>query len=162
MLLVEGYFVIDKLDMIQHLVKHFNSLNKTVAFTLSATFMVENFHDKMVDISSQSTIVFCNNEEAEIFSKSSSKNVEDQAVAIHKLFTPCENRLLVITCGKDPVHLSRYNYKKDHFDFTLKSYVEPIHTDEIVDTNGCGDGKQMINISFCWRIPFSIYPRKIT
>lgn len=124
--------------------KHFNDNKKKVAFTLSATFMVENFHDKMLNVCNHSQIIFCNNEEAEIFSKSSVKdNEKEHAQAIHRLLSPDNSRILVITCGKHPVHVSRWDYDNDHFDFTFSSYVTPVHTDEIVDTNGCGDGKNI-------------------
>lgn len=137
-LLIEGYFVIEKYDIILNLSKHFHSLNKKVAFTLSATFMVENFHDKMLEVSNQSHIVFCNNEEAEIFSKCSSGNFEQISEIIHKKLQPFD-RILVITCGKDPVVISKWDYTENKMDFILKSTVYPVGLEEIVDTNGCGD-----------------------
>jgi sugar/nucleoside kinase (ribokinase family) len=139
LLYVEGYFVIEKYDIVQHLVKAFHEKNKQVAFTLSATFMVENFYERMLEIANQSHFLVCNNEEATAFSKCTSSNMEDVALAIHKLLMPM-NRLLIITCGKEPTVLSRYNYEQQCFDFVLKSYVYPLSVDEIVDTNGAGDG----------------------
>lgn len=137
-LFIEGYFVIEKYDIITMLSKHFHTLGKKVAFTLSATFMVENFFDKMVEVANNSHLVFCNNEEAEAFTKINNGNWEEISTAIHQKLAPLD-RLLVITCGKDPVVVSRYDYTEKKLDFVLKSTVYPIHDDEIVDTNGCGD-----------------------
>lgn len=137
-LLIEGYFVIEKYEIILHLSKHFHSLNKQVAFTLSATFMVENFHDKMLEVANQSHIIFCNNEEAVLFSGKDSQDFEEVSVLIHRKLAPLD-RTLVITCGKDPVVISKFDYKENKLDFILKSTVYPIDNEEIVDTNGCGD-----------------------
>jgi adenosine kinase len=137
-LLIEGYFVIEKYDIIQYLTKHFHTHNKKVAFTLSATFMVENFHDKMLEVSNQSHIIFCNNEEATIFSKNDSEDFEEVSASIHKMLTPMD-RILVITCGHKPVVISKFDYKQNKLDFVLKSFVYPVDNEEIVDTNGCGD-----------------------
>ncbi len=137
-LLIEGYFVIEKYDIVLFLTQHFHKLNKQVAFTLSAVFMVDSFPDKMTEISNHSHLIFCNNEEAEAFTKNSSGNWEEISTQIHKMLKPL-NRLLVITCGKDPVVISKYDYQEDKLDFVLKSNVFPIKDEEIVDTNGCGD-----------------------
>lgn len=137
-LLIEGYFVIEKYEIIQYLSKHFHSLNKQVAFTLSATFMVENFHDKMLEVANQSHIIFCNNEEAALFAKKDTENFDEISQAIHQKLAPLD-RILVITCGHLPVVVSKYDYKENRLDFVLRSTVYPIDNEEIVDTNGCGD-----------------------
>jgi len=137
-LLIEGYFVIEKYDIIVNLAKHFHLLNKKVAFTLSATFMVENFHDKLVEVCNSSHIVFCNNEEAEIFANCTSGNFEEVSEKIHKKLQPMD-RILIVTCGKHPVVVSKYDYTENKLDFVLKSTVYAVDNDEIVDTNGCGD-----------------------
>jgi adenosine kinase len=144
LLLIEGYFVIEKFDIVQRLVKHFRDNNKKIVFTLSATFMVENFHDKMLEISNESDIVVCNNEEASAFCKSTSTCMEEVAETIHKLLKP-RDRLLIITCGQKPVIISKYSYENKCLDFVLKSSVYPVPKEEIVDTNGAGDCKYYFN-----------------
>ncbi len=136
--LIEGYFVIERYDIILKLAEEFAKLNKTIAFTLSAVFMVEAFRDRIMEISNKSHIIFCNNEEAEAFTKNNSGNFEEISEEIHKMLNPLD-RLLVITCGKNPVCISRYNYNEKKLDFFLKSHVYDVHDEEIVDTNGCGD-----------------------
>jgi sugar/nucleoside kinase (ribokinase family) len=100
--------------------------------------MVETFYDRMLEVANQSHILVCNHEEAEIFAKIKSDNHEDVALAIHKSLKPLD-RTLIITCGKYPVIVSKYNYDLECFDYVLKSFVYPIPNDEIVDTNGAGD-----------------------
>jgi len=138
LLVIEGYFVIEKFDILKDLVSKFKSLKKEITFTLSATFMVENFYDRLLEISNSSNLIFCNNEEAELFSKVKGEDYEEISRSIHKLLTPLD-RTLVITCGKNPTFISKWNYQTEQFDFILKSFVTHIHGDEMVDTNGAGD-----------------------
>jgi adenosine kinase len=138
-LLIEGYFVIERFDIIQLLIKQFHSLGKKVIFTLSAVFMVEFHTDKMLEVSNESHMIFANIEEAEAFTKiGPGKTPEEVSIALHKLLKPLD-RILVVTCGKDPVVISKYNYEQNEVDFILKSFVYPVPSEEIVDTNGCGD-----------------------
>lgn len=137
-LLIEGYFVIEKYDIVKYLASYFAGLNKKIAFTLSATFMVDNFPDKMLEISNQSHLVFCNDDEAEAFSKINTKNWEEVSSTIHQMLAPLD-RILIITCGSKPVAITKYDYKENKLDFILNSTVFPVDGSEIVDTNGCGD-----------------------
>jgi adenosine kinase len=137
-LFIEGYFVIERYEIVKYLASHFSSLGKKIAFTLSATFMIDNFPDKMLEISNQSHLVFCNDDEAIAFSKNNSNNFEEISVAIHQMLQPLD-RLLIITCGSKPVVISKYDYKENRLDFIMKSSVYPVDDTEVVDTNGCGD-----------------------
>jgi sugar/nucleoside kinase (ribokinase family) len=100
--------------------------------------MIDNFYDKMLEISNQSHLVICNHEEAEAFSKTTDTDYEKVALEMHKILKPLD-RIIIITCGKDPVIVSKYNYEKQSMDYIVKSSVYPVSSDEIVDTNGCGD-----------------------
>jgi adenosine kinase len=142
-LLVEGYFVIEKFDIVQFLVNSFNQTNKSVAFTLSATFMIDNFYDKMLEISNKSDIIFCNEEEAYSFAKLRSEDMEEVAIAIHKILEP-RDRILVITCGALPVCVTKFDYAKSKLNMTVKTEVPQLSEAQIVDTNGCGDCKKAL------------------
>lgn len=138
LLLIEGYFVMERFDIVQLLVKEFQTINKKIAFTLSATFMVESFADRMLEVSNSASLIFCNDDEARSFSKNKSENIEEVAESLHRILAPLD-RILVITCGSKPVVVSRYDYKLGSIDFIIKSIVHKVPEEEIVDTNGCGD-----------------------
>jgi sugar/nucleoside kinase (ribokinase family) len=138
LILIEGYFLIEKYEIVKYLVKTFQEGGKKIAFTLSATFIIDSFYDRVLETANESHIITCNHEEANSFSKCTSSNMEEVALNIHKKLTPMK-RLLIITCGKSPAVISSYNYIEQCFDFVLKSYVYPISAHEIVDTDGAGD-----------------------
>ncbi len=138
LLLIEGYFVIYKHDIVKLLASHFASKKKKIAFTLSAPFMVEKFYDKMLEISNMSNLLFCNEDEAFEFAKINSNNYEEISLKIHYMLTPFD-RLLIITCGSKPTVISKYDYVQNKLDFIIMSSVYKIENHELVDTNGCGD-----------------------
>jgi len=138
--LIEGYFVTDRFDIVSHLVDYFNSNNKKVAFTLGAVFLMENYYERMIEVSNKSDIIFCNIEEACALAKINSENSVEAANKIHSILTP-KDRLLVITDGSKPVLISKYDYSKNIIDFEVKKYIPKISKEKIVDTNGCGDCK---------------------
>jgi adenosine kinase len=137
---IEGYFVIEKHAVVIDLIKFFDEKKTTkIGFTLSATFMVEFHYEKMKEIADCADIIFCNEDEAEVFARLKSKDPEVNSMAIHRLLKPRENRIIVITCGKEPVLISRFDYTNQQFEFVIKQYVPLVPSEEIVDTNGCGD-----------------------
>ena len=136
-LFVEGYFVIDCYDIVLLLVKKFKEEGKKVAFTLSAVFMIQVFWDRIKEVADLSDIVFCNEEEAIAFVEKLGKTpVNDEENAKIILNNNKSDKIVVITCGKNPVILSQM---KDSIITSIKSEVNTISVEEIVDTNGCGD-----------------------
>lgn len=101
--------------------------------------MIENFYDRMKEISDSADLIFCNEEEASAFAKLNSKDPQENSLAIHRLLKKNENRILVVTCGKDPVCISKYDYENNQFEYVINEYVPLVSSDDIVDTNGCGD-----------------------
>jgi len=136
---IEGYFIIERHNIVMDLVKFFEEKKKKIGFSLSATFMIENFYDRVKEIADVADLIFCNEDEAESFAKINSKDPELNSLAIHKLLKQREGRLLIVTCGKEPVLISKYDYKNQQFEFVVKQYVPMVGNDDIVDTNGCGD-----------------------
>jgi len=100
--------------------------------------MIDNFYDKMLEISNKSELVFCNEEEAYAFAKLRSDNMDEVAAAIHKVLEP-RDRILVITCGALPVHVTKFDYEKSVVRLSIKTDVPQLTGEQIVDTNGCGD-----------------------
>lgn len=141
-LFIEGYFIIEKRDIVEMLAQKFLDAKKEIAFTLSATFMIDFHFEGIKRIADLSNIVFCNEEEAEAFVRkcglTPEKSIEENLVHIHRNLQR-RNRLLVVTCGSSPVLISRFNYETNNLDFVLRSHIDKISSEDIVDTNGCGD-----------------------
>jgi adenosine kinase len=138
LIFIEGYFIIEKYDIVKSLVSKFNESNKKVGFTLSATFIIDNFYDKVHEISNCSDLIFCNEDEAKAFAKSNSDDMVEVSLAIHKLLTP-RNRIIIVTCGSEPVVITEM--RNGDIVQQIIHPVEKLSKDEIVDTNGCGDCK---------------------
>ena len=66
---MEGFLVVDCPKVVNYLVKEFSSRNKPIIFTLSATFMIIYHFDLLKEIADLSNFIFCNREEAVVFSK---------------------------------------------------------------------------------------------
>jgi len=140
-LFVEGYFLIECWEIVQFLMGKFKEAKKKIAFTLSATFMVEFHFDKIKQLADNADLIFCNEDEAASFVKMLKKEPasdEENAKTIHAGL-PASDRLLIVTCGKNPVITSTYCYTKNDFKFKHTQQISVIPDEEIVDTNGCGD-----------------------
>jgi sugar/nucleoside kinase (ribokinase family) len=103
--------------------------------------MIENFYDRIKEISDNAELIFCNEDEAAAFAKQDSKDPVECSLAIHRLLKRNDNRILVVTCGRHPVVITKYDYQMNQFEFVINQYVPLVESSEIVDTNGCGDCK---------------------
>ena len=101
--------------------------------------MIEFYYDKVKEVADSSDLIFCNEDEAELFAKKGSKDMEVNSLAIHQLLKPNDNRLIIVTCGKDPVVITKYDSKNNHLEYVIKQFVPLVRSEDIVDTNGCGD-----------------------
>lgn len=131
------------MDIIDLLIEKFTKLDgKTIAFTMSACFVVENFLDRILKVSDVSDLIFCNDNEIKKFVYSLNGLETDDFKTIiektHQAFKP-RDRILVVTRGKDTVLISKYNYKNSEVEFLKEIPVFKVSADEIIDTNGCGD-----------------------
>ncbi len=154
--LIEGYFITDRLEIVNYLVDYFNANNKKVAFTLGAVFLMKNYYDIMIDISNKSDIIFCNIEEACALAKIETDDQILVANKIHSILNP-RDRILIITNGSQAVLVSKFDYSKNIVDFEIKKHVPKLNSKNIVDTNGCGDCKIFLLINPY----FNYYNRKL-
>jgi adenosine kinase len=139
-LLIEGYLLVNKFDIIKYITNQFTLSHKKVILTLSATVIVSKHYDRMIEIANYSNYIFGNQEEASIFARIPHENDNEKiSIEIHKKLKPLD-RVLIITCGKGPVVVSKYDYELNKLEYILFSYVYQVDTKEIEDTNGCGDG----------------------
>jgi adenosine kinase len=139
-LLVEGYFVDKKgTPVVKKLVQNFQERKKPIVFTLSAVFVIELYYDSILEVAKFSDIIFCNKEEAECFSrKDKNTDLEEISLEMHRLLDSKKDRIIIITCGEDPVFASIYSAENKKVDFYINA-PSKIPNEEIIDTNGCGD-----------------------
>lgn len=136
-LLIEGYFLQEKFDICKELCMEFKKENKIIILTLSAVFMVQAHHDKIMEIAQDADMVIGNMEEFEAFvgGGQSKKDILEKG---HKILSP-KNRLFVATDGKNAAYVSSFNYKKGQLEFLLQSFPTLLKNEEIKDLNGAGD-----------------------
>ena len=136
-LLIEGYFLQEKFDICKELCMEFKKENKNIILTLSAVFMVQVHHDKIMEIAQDADMVIGNMDEFEAFvgGGQSKKDILEKG---HKQLIP-KNRLFVATDGKNGAYVSSYNYKKGQLEFLLQSFPTLLKNEDIKDLNGAGD-----------------------
>ena len=137
-LLIEGYFLQEKFDICKNLCMEFKKDKKFIILALSAVFMVQAHHDKIVEIANHADMVVGNIEELETFA--GVKGVEKREIfeIVAKKLAEKE-RLFVVTDGSKGVLISKYDYKRNKVDFILQSFPSLMKTEEITDLNGAGD-----------------------
>lgn len=140
-LLIEGYFIKEKFDIVKYLVDEFKRQKKGIIFALSATFLLQKENgtrDRMIEIANDSDYIFGNMEEAQAFIEDDTQLFQDTFKKIHQMLSK-KDRYLVITVGEKGVFASKYDYEKNGLDFIIQTFPPFINNDEIVDLNGAGD-----------------------
>lgn len=140
-LFIEGYFLAENVDLLAKLAILVNENGGKIALTLSATFIIENFYEATKRMSDLADIIFCNEDEAATFSGLSREDpIEKLALALHQKLSEKEGRILVITNGCKPTHVSQYSVDSGELINDISVPTEKVSSEEIEDTNGCGDG----------------------
>ena len=145
----ESFMIEQKFNMYKKISEEFNKKKSTVIFALCADFIIKKFYDKIVEIGNNSDIIFSNLNEIKefakqkinnnnIFDENNDNNIIKVLEISHKILKE-RNRILITTCGNNPVLISKFDYKRNKIDFILKSFPSKIPNNEIVDTNGAGD-----------------------
>ena len=136
-LLVEGYFLQEKFDIVKYLCEKFSKSKKIIIFTLSAVFMVEFHNDKMLEIANMADIIVCNKEEIEAFGGKAGNFQETLEKSFKKLLP--KKRILIVTAESQGVYCSEFNYESNTLEYLHQSFPKFIKKEDIVDTNGAGD-----------------------
>lgn len=63
---------------------------------------------------------------------------------VFKTLLPLEKRIMIVTWNKHPVVYSKYDYETSRVEFIDYVEVQEVPKEQIVDTNGCGDGNLLI------------------
>ena len=138
-LLIEGYFIVERFEIVKALVKKFKEAKKPVIFTLSAVFLLQAHLQKMLEIANDSDLIFCNMDEAETLAGGKCETPQETLEKAHKQLAKNSERLLICTCGNKGVFASSFNYETQQLEFVLQSFPRFIKQDDIVDLNGAGD-----------------------
>ena len=137
-IIFESFMIGRSYNIYKKLSNEFNKKNSLVGIALGANFIVSNFYDKIIDICNNCHFIFSNLQEIESLAKEKNDNIYKTIESAHKKLSE-KNRLIITTCGKNPVIVSKYDYKRNKMDFILKSFPNLIEDKNIVDTNGAGD-----------------------
>ena len=134
----ESFMIGRTYNIYKKIAEEFNKKNSYVVIALGANFIVNNFYDKIIDICNKCDLIFSNFQEIESLAKEKNDNIYKTIESAHKKLKE-KNRLIITTCGKNPVLVSKYDYKKNKMDFILESFPNDIEQKEFIDTNGAGD-----------------------
>ena len=138
-LIIEGYLLKNKFELIKKLCEHFEQNNKMIVLTLSATFIVKSHFDKLIELGNKSEIIAGNMEEAKEFAGIDGNNEKEIFRGIFKKLKPKENRLLLVTDGQNGALCGKYNYENNQLEFIIQCFAPKINDKEIKDLNGAGD-----------------------
>lgn len=67
--LIEGYFLLDKPEIIYYLLEYFHGRNKQILLTFNSPWVVDKKYTMFKEIADKSEILFFNDKEAEAFAK---------------------------------------------------------------------------------------------
>lgn len=138
-LLIEGYFLQEKFDICKELCQDFSENEKFIILTLSSVFIVKAHKEKVQEISNYANMIVGNMDEFREFADTSGENYREIFEKAANMLSRKNDRLFVITNGKKPTLVAKYDYDKENMENILYSYTDEMNFDEIVDLNGAGD-----------------------
>lgn len=138
-IIIEGYLLQNKFEMVKKLCEEFEQNNKIIILTLSAKFIVKFHHEKIIELGNKSDIIAGSMEEAVELAGSEENNIQIIFEKIFRKLKPKENRLLVITDGSNGAFYAKYDYKNKRMDCINQIFPPNIKEEEIKDLNGAGD-----------------------
>lgn len=134
---VTGFFLTASAMTVQAVAKQALANDAPFLMNLSSPFLSQLYKKDLIEALAYADIVFGNELEATAFAREENfgtENLHEIALKICQLPKQNENRsrVAIITQGKDPVLLAKY-------DQITEITVPKLNDDEIVDTNGAGD-----------------------
>lgn len=133
-----GFFLTASAESVQAVAKHALATGSPFLMNLSAPFLAQFYKQQLLEALAYADIVFGNELEAAGFAKEENFDTEDMheiALKICQLPKQDESRerVTIITQGCDPVIIAQGGK-------IIEVPVTKLSEDEIVDTNGAGDG----------------------
>lgn len=135
---VTGFFLTSSPETALEAAKHCHAKNIPFLMNLSAPFVSSVHKNELLELLPYVDIIFGNELEAEAFAKEQNWETDDMhKIALKLSEWPKQNeqreRVAIVTQGKDPVLIAQ-NGK------ITEISVKKLEDNEIVDTNGAGDG----------------------
>lgn len=150
--------LIDNIDVIKKFIDISKECDSHIVCNIFKSDFLTKYKESYKLLLENSTIIFCNINEAIFFITEilcinldhSNDNEKDKKVltieeVAFKLASNIENKnknpekLLIITNSKKPSHVLRYSYETQTIVENQESSTFYINEEEIIDTNGCGD-----------------------
>lgn len=132
---IAGFFLTVSVESLVIVAEHALANNKTFCLNLSAPFIIDFFADQVATALEYADFVFCNESEAETYSKKHGLGDDLKEVALKIAASPKKNdkpRIVVFTQGSSSTIVA--------CDGKVTEYaVEPLAKELLVDTNGAGD-----------------------
>ena len=138
-LIIEGYLLNNKFEMLQKLCHYLSINNKMIILTLSANFIVKMHYDKLIELGNKADIIAGSFQEAKEFAGTDANNTQDVFINIFKKLKQKENRLLLFTDGPNGALCGKYNYESNQLDYIIQCFAPKVKDEEIKDLNGAGD-----------------------
>ena len=138
-LIIEGYLLNNKFEILQKLCHYFSTNNKMIILTLSANFIVKMHYDKLIELGNKADIIAGSFQEAKEFAGTDANNTQDVFINIFKKLKQKENRLLLFTDGPNGALCGKYNYESNQLDYIIQCFAPKVKDEEIKDLNGAGD-----------------------
>ena len=138
-LLIEGYYLLNKYDICKELCELFKNKNKIIILTLSPIILNQDLYEKFISIANYSNIILTNKSQLEDLLNL--HNIENEKI-FTKFFQNLSNnnkRLLIVKNGKESAYVTKYNYIEKHLEYILTSFPSKIKNEEIVDEIGYDD-----------------------
>ena len=123
-ILIEGYFIKEKPDIISHLVEKFYNSNKLILLTLCDTFSDQHKND-IIEIAKKSDMIF--------------GNIRAKNNFFSNLNNFRKDFWFIETAGRGGVKCHKYNTNTKQLDFIRQVFPKKIITSQIVDKNGAFD-----------------------
>jgi adenosine kinase len=118
---------------------------KVFGFNLPSFYFIETYLDDIKTLFEYADTVFTNAAEAKLFGTllglDDTENLNELCISLAKFNKRNKNkkRVVIITCGPDPVYIAEYDHLKDIITYTGKHLPVNVDDELIIDTNGAGD-----------------------
>uniref|UniRef100_A0A1A9W5F3 Adenosine kinase n=1 Tax=Glossina brevipalpis TaxID=37001 RepID=A0A1A9W5F3_9MUSC len=134
---ISGFFLAVNANIVKQVARHAYESKNTFIMNLSASFVVQQFKESLMDLMPYVSILFGNEDEVRLFAREFNWHTKDLRVIGQKLMTlekaNCEDvRIVIITQGPQPVLVFE--------GCTIREFpVQKLNPEQIVDTTAAGD-----------------------